>query len=222
MAEAETLARVPLFAALNEADLGRLAQDVRSRRYRKDETIFVTGDPGTTLCVIDSGRVKLCLSSTEGREMIIDLLGQGDHFGELALLDGEPRSADAIAVEPTQLMLLPRDAFLRFLRERPDAAIALLGVLSRRLRRDAQLLQDTVFLDVPARLARTILRLAEPNADGQMRTPRLNQTNLAAVAGTTRETVNKWLGYYCDEGLIRLEHGRITVLEPERLRKRIN
>ena len=101
MVDAGVLAKVPLFADLGESDLHRLTEELRGRRYRKGETIFVTGDPGTSLCVIETGRVKLVLASVDGREVILDLLGPGDVFGELALLDGEPRSADAVAVEPT-------------------------------------------------------------------------------------------------------------------------
>jgi CRP/FNR family transcriptional regulator, cyclic AMP receptor protein len=215
------LAKVPLFADLDESDLHRLTRELHGRRYRKGETIFITGDPGTSLCVIENGRVKLVLANVDGREVILDLLGPGDVFGELALLDGEPRSADAVAVEPTFLLLLRRDAFLSVVRERPEVAIMLMGVLSRRLRRDAQLVQDAAFLDVPARLARAILRLAEADAAGILRTPPLTQTDLAAVAGTTRETLNKWLGIFAEQDFIRWEHSRVTVLQPDGLKRRI-
>jgi CRP-like cAMP-binding protein len=105
-----TLALVPLFAEVDPRDLRELADELRPRSYRKGEVVFVAGDPGTSLYVIDSGRVKLSLSSADGREVILDLLGAGEVFGEMALLDGEPRSADAAAVEPTKLLLLHRDA----------------------------------------------------------------------------------------------------------------
>jgi CRP/FNR family transcriptional regulator, cyclic AMP receptor protein len=219
--EVSVLQQVPLFADIDPQDLRPLVDELRPRRYRKGETIFVAGDPGTSLCVIESGRVKLSLSSVEGREVIIDLLGPGEVFGELALLDGEPRSADAVAVESTHLLLLHRDAFLRFLSNRPEVALALLRVLSRRLRRDAQLVQDAAFLDVPARLARTILRLAVADESGIARTPRLTQTDLAAATGTTRVTLNKWLGFFAEQGMIRWENSRVTVLQPEGLRRRI-
>jgi CRP/FNR family transcriptional regulator, cyclic AMP receptor protein len=219
--DAGVLAHVGLFADLDEGDLRVLAGELRARRYGKGERIFITGDVGASLYVIVTGRVKLGLYSTEGREVILDMLGPSEVFGELALLDGEPRSADAVAVEPTQLLLLQRDAFLAFLRQRPEAAITLLSVLSRRLRRDAQLVQDAAFLDVPARLARAILRLATIDEGGVLHTPRLTQSDLAAVAGTTRETLNKWLGFYADQGLIRWDQSRVTVLQPETLRQRI-
>jgi CRP/FNR family transcriptional regulator, cyclic AMP receptor protein len=219
--EPSVLSHVSLFADLDEDHLRQVAEQLRPRRYRRGETVFVTGDPGTSLCMVSTGRVKLALTSTEGREVILDVLGPGEVFGELALLDGEPRSADAVAVERTELLLLQRDEFIRFLRARPEVAINLLGVLSRRIRRDTQLVQDAAFLDVPARLARTILRLAERGEDGLLRTPRLTQSDLAAVAGTTRETLNKWLGFFADQGLIQWRDSRVEVLDADRLRRRI-
>jgi CRP/FNR family transcriptional regulator, cyclic AMP receptor protein len=221
LANSSLLARVPLFAELDEEDLRRLADHLRLRRYRRGETIFVAGDPGTCLCMVGAGRVKLALTSSEGREVILDVLGPSEVFGEMALLDGAPRSADAVCVEATELLLLDRDAFLHFLRDRPEVAINLLGVLTRRLRRDAELVQDAAFLDVPGRLARTILRLAQPTEDGRLRTPRLTQSDLAGVAGTTRETLNKWLGFFVEQGMIEWRDHRVTVIDADRLQQRI-
>ena len=225
MPEAAVLMQVPLFAAFAAKELEPLAASLRRRRYARGEAIFLQGDPGTSLCLIETGRVKLGFTSPEGREVLLDLLGPGDVFGELALLDGEPRSADAVAVEPTQLLLLRRDEFVRFLEERPRLAVELLAVLSRRLRRDAQLVQDAAFLDVPARLARILLRLAEAEGEateeGLVIQARLTQSDLAGLVGTTRETLNKWLGFYEEQGLIRWDKGQITVCRPEGLRKRI-
>jgi len=221
MVDPALLRSIPLFTSLADQDLEPLMGDLRRHRYARGQMVFASGDPGDNLYIVESGRVKLVLTSPDGRESILDLLGPADFFGELALMDGEPRSADAVVVEPSVLLLLGRTEFLRFLEQRSHVAIQLIGVLSRRLRRDAGLLHDVAFLDVPARLARAILRLAEPGPDGVVRTPRLTQTDLAGVAGTTRETLNKWLGFYEDEGLIRRETGRIAVLDPERLGRRI-
>jgi CRP-like cAMP-binding protein len=225
VAEASVLAQVPLFAFLPADDLDTLVRCLRQRDYKKGETVFLLGDPGASLCIIESGRIKLGFTSPEGREIIFDLLGKGDFFGELAVLDGEPRSADAVAVEPSRIQHLQRDDFVQFLLDRPAVAVQLNAVLSRRLRRDAQLLQDATFLDVPARLARTILRLLEgesvENGNVPMTTPRLTQSDLAGMVGTTRETINKWLIFYEGQGFIRWEKGRLTVLSPEALRKRI-
>ena len=161
MIETELLSNVPLFAHLPADALTEFAQRSRRRRYGRGDAIFYQGDPGMSLCLVLAGRVKLSLASTEGRELIIDLVGSGEVFGEMALLDGEPRSADAVAVEPSELLLLDRPEFVDCLVKRPQLAIELLSILHRRIRRDTMLLQDAAFLDVPARLARTILRLAE-------------------------------------------------------------
>jgi CRP-like cAMP-binding protein len=216
------LERVPLFAGLPADELGELTSRLRPRRYGRGETLCLEGDPGTSLYIIDKGRVKLGLTSAEGREIILDLLGPGDVFGELALLDGEPRSANAVAVEPSDVLLLARDDFLRFVEQHPQAALVLLSTISHWLRRLTTQMQDTAFLDVPARLARTILRLAEAEeaVHGKAVTPRLTQTDLAGMVGTTRETLNKWLGFYEDQGLIRRDKHQIVVLRPDKLRAR--
>jgi CRP-like cAMP-binding protein len=216
------LGSVPLFARLPSAALDELSGRLRRRRYRRGEAVFFQGEPGSSLCIVREGRIKLGLTSPEGREIILDLFGPGDAFGELGLFDGEPRSADAIAVEPSELLLLEREEFLGVVLRRPELAIELLSTLARRLRRDAQLLQDAAFQDVPARLARTILRLAEAPVPGEPAiTPRLTQTDLAGMVGTTRETLNKWLAFYQEQGAISWHKGRVTVLRPERLRQRI-
>jgi CRP/FNR family cyclic AMP-dependent transcriptional regulator len=221
MAEGEVLGRVPLFAQLPADALSDLASHLRHRRFPRNGMVFSQGDPGASLCIVHAGRVKLSLTSTGGREMIIDLFGPGEVFGELALLDGEPRSADALAVEPTDLLMLDRTDFVNALMRRPELAIGVLALLGRRLRRDAALLQDAAFLDVPTRLARTLVRLAETPPDGGPPvTPRLSQSDLAGLTGTTRETLNKWLGVFQDEQLISLGKGRITILQPKALRTR--
>jgi CRP/FNR family transcriptional regulator, cyclic AMP receptor protein len=216
------LTSVPLLRSLAPQDVEQLAGLLRIRRYARGQVIFLTGDPGTNLCIIESGRVKLTLTSQDlGREVALDHLGPGDVFGELALLDGEPRSADAIAVESTRLLLLRRDDFRTFLTNHPAAAIDLLADMSRRLRRDTQLIQDAAFLDVPARLARVALRLAEPANGGVLRTPSMSQTELASLVLTTRPTLNKFLRIMTDQGLLRWESGRVIVLDKERLERRI-
>jgi CRP-like cAMP-binding protein len=148
------LAKVVLFADLSPDELGDRSQRVRRRRYSKGETIFLRGDPGSTLFVVEPGSIRIALTSAEGKEMTLAILGPGDFFGEITLLDGEPRSADAVSQELSYVLLLERAEFLKFLEERPRVAANLIRVLSQRLRRDAQIVQDAAFLDVPARLAR--------------------------------------------------------------------
>jgi CRP-like cAMP-binding protein len=226
-AEPEALARVGLFADLSPAELGGLAALMRPRAYAREEVIYLRGDAGTAFYVIGSGRVKIALTSPDGKELILRRLSPGEFHGELALLDDEPRSADAIATEPSVLLVLQRDAFRQFLAEHPAVATKLLATVSQYLRRNAELIQDATFLDVPARLARILLELA--GGDGADELPpagavipdRMKQAELASLVGATRESVNKWLGSFERQGLISYERGQITLLRPGALRQRI-
>jgi CRP/FNR family transcriptional regulator, cyclic AMP receptor protein len=220
----DLLAKVGLFAYLSADDLRDLARHLRARTFARNQFVFMEGDPGNGLWIVQSGRVKLSLSSSAGRELILDLLEPGDVFGELALLDGRSRSADAVAVERSELVVLSRLDFDCFVRNRPDVAFCLFRILATRLRRDASLLQDATFLEVPGRIARALLKLTQQQQSRSEEapvTPRLSQTDMAAVAGTTRETLNKWLGIYEDNHIIRRDRGRITILNPDALREQI-
>ena len=176
------LAEVPLFAGLTEDERTALTARLRRRRYRKGEMVFLRGDLGRDLYLIESGAVKICLTTEDGKEMTLALLSQGEFFGELALLDGEPRSSDAVTMEPSQFLLLERTEFLQFVEEHPRVAHRVMEVLSRRLRDNNQLVQDAAFFDIAARLARVILRLAdsvgEPDGEGIMIGRRLTQNEL--------------------------------------------
>ncbi len=219
------LASISLFGDLSTEELDELSSHLRRQRYAKGDPIFFCGDPGSSLYIVESGRVKIGLTADDGREAILSLMGPGSFFGELALLDGEPRSADASALEACQLLVLQRDDFARFLEARPQVTTRLLAVVSRRLRANAQTMQDAAFLDVAARLARTLLNLADGHGqteEGGVRIlPKLTQTELAGMIGASRESVNKWLAFYERQKLIRLNRGQIMVLEPVGLQKRI-
>jgi CRP/FNR family cyclic AMP-dependent transcriptional regulator len=174
--------------------------------------------------VIEEGRVKIAKSSTEGKEVILAVLGQGDFFGELALLDGGERSADAIVVEDATVFLLGRAEFRHYLETRPRVALEMMSVLSRRLRQTNQLVHDAAFFDVPGRLASAMLRLAETlgqaTPGGVTISRHLTQVELAEMIGSTRESVNKWLSYYQRQGIIRMERGLITIVRPQGLQTR--
>ena len=221
------LGQVGLFADLSEPELVGLAGLMRRRPYAKDEVIYLRGDPGTAFYVIASGKVKIALTSPEGKELILRRLTAGGFHGELALLDDEPRSADAVATEPTVQLVLQRDAFRQFLNDHPNVATTLLGTVSRYLRSNAELIQDATFLDVPARLARVLLELAsKPGATdlppaGAIIPDRMKQGELASLVGATRESINKWLGSFERQGLISYEKGQITILRPSGLKQRI-
>jgi len=214
---------VVLFTGLGEADVASLAAHLRRRRYARGEVVFLRDDPGDSLFIVKSGVIRIVLTSPEGKEITLAVRGPGDFFGELALLDGEPRSADAVAQEPAELLLLEREDFLALVDDRPSVAVALLKVLSKRLRQASQTVEDAAFLDVPARLAIAILRLLDAQIDqpGTMIAARLTQAELAAMVGTRRESINRWLRFYEGQGLIRYDRGQITVLDPVRLRKRV-
>jgi CRP/FNR family cyclic AMP-dependent transcriptional regulator len=226
-AEPDVLARVGLFADLSTSELIGLAALMRPRAYAKEEVIFLRGDPGTAFYVIASGRVKITLSSPDGKELILRRLPSGSSFGELALLDDEPRSADAVALDSTLLLVLQRDAFRQFLADHHEVAAKLLSTLSHWLRRNADLIQDATFLDVPARLARVLLELASAEGSDDLPKPgavipdRMKQGELAALVGATRESINKWLGSFERQGLIAYEKGQITLLRPAGLKQRI-
>jgi CRP/FNR family cyclic AMP-dependent transcriptional regulator len=226
-AEPELLAQVGLFAGLTPAELVGLAALMRPRPYAKDEVIYLRGDPGTAFYVIASGKVKIALTSPDGKELILRRLTTGGFHGELALLDDEPRSADAIATEASVLLVLQRDAFRQFLADHPEVATKLLGTVSQYLRRNADLIQDATFLDVPARLARILLELAgEPGATelppaGAVLPDKMKQGELASLVGATRESINKWLGSFEKQGLISYDKGQITLLRPSGLKQRI-
>jgi CRP-like cAMP-binding protein len=218
-----SLARVGLFAELTREELAELATCVRARRYTKGRIIFGEGDPGSHLYLVASGRVSVGVSSPDGRFLELHVFGPGEVFGELALLDDEPRSADAIAQEPCELLLLARTDFLRFLKAHPDVAIRLLRVLSRYLRRTNQQAAHIAFLPAPARLAQVLLDLAESrsgsagNSNGH--TFRVTQLELATRIGATRETVNRCLSEFEDQGLIHARRGQVTIVAPARLRE---
>src|SRR5579859_5105717 len=188
-ADPELIGKVGLFAELSSAELIGLVALMRPRPYAKDEVIYLRGDPGTAFYVIASGRVKITLTSPDGKELILRRLGPGEFHGELALLDDEPRSADAIATENSLLLVLQRDAFRQFLAEHASVATKLLARVSAYLRRNAEIIQDATFLDVPARLARVLLELATTPGSAELPPPgtvipdRIKQGELASLVG---------------------------------------
>ena len=225
MVDVATLRAVPFLAPLPEDEIAALAREARPRQYRAGATIFYRDDPGSTLHVIHRGRVKLVLASPEGREVTVGVLGPGAFFGEMALIDGGPRSATAVALEAVETVTLDRAVFLATLERRPVAALALLTILGGRLRRTDELLQDVLFLDLPARLAKHLLALADAHGvavPGGVRLDlRLSQGELAALVGATRESVNRCLNAFAERDILALDRDALTIRKPEELRRRI-
>ncbi len=226
MTTLELLAQVPLFAGLTPEEIRSLEALLRRRRYAPGEVIFHEGDAGTDLYIIENGEVKIVLGSAEGQEVVLGLLGHGDFFGELALLDGEPRSANAVAREACDLLLIRRHDFLQFLVDEPQVAVTLLAVLSGRLRQTDQIVHDAAFLDVRARLIKVLLNLAQTRGQAGPRgiviTSRLTQADLANMVGATRESINKWLRFYERQGLVHHHRGRLTLMDLRRLRDEVS
>ena len=216
---ARIMRAAPLLAMVPEADVRALVDLGALEHYQPDESIFREGDPGDALHTIVRGRVRIVIVSDEGREVILATLGRGDSIGELALLDGRPRSASAIAAEPTTTMRVAREDFRRWLTERPGAAVAILETLGLRLRRTNQSIADLTFLELPHRIAKRLLMLlADAQADraGERRI-RVTQSTLASMVGSSREAVNKHLRQFEDSGWVALSRGMVTVLDVDAL-----
>jgi len=215
---AAVLSRIPFFAGLDGAALDRLAAGTRTRRFRRGEVIFHAGDPGDALFIIISGEVKISLPSEAGDEAIIATLKPGEVFGELALLDGAPRSATASALSATEAVVLPRDRFRELIATEPVVRDALLASLAGELRRLTIHVEELHFLDLTGRVAARLVRLAEESApqgaDGTIHLrSSLTQGELASMVGCTRQSVNKLLGQFADEGLVRLDREGIAVTD---------
>jgi CRP/FNR family transcriptional regulator/CRP/FNR family cyclic AMP-dependent transcriptional regulator len=205
----ELLAEVPLFEELGDAELSILAQRVRQRRYKEGDTIFHKHDPGIALYVIVSGKVKIHNETPEGADAIIAILDTGEFFGELAVIDGQERSADATTLAPSELLMLTRDDLHDILQRYPKIGLCLLATLAGRLRRTTEDYLAYSTLDINGRLAMQLLRLAEQHGivtGGGIRIDlRLTQTDLGSLVGASRESVNKVMGYFRRQGWVALD-----------------
>lgn len=222
----ESLRGCALFAHVDDDGLRALAQMTRHRRYRRNEVIFHQDDAADSLHIVADGRIKIVLSSEEGDEAIIASLRRGDFFGELALLDGSPRSTTATAVEPTETLALPRDEFQRLLTDDAHLVTALLQALAGELRRLTGHVAELHFLDLAGRLSMRLVRLAQENNPGTRGRAELNwpftQSDLASMIGGTRQSVNRVLSELVEEGLVKIEHETLVITDLARLEARGN
>jgi CRP-like cAMP-binding protein len=220
----EALARCPLFARADAEILSTLSSRLRVRRFRRNEVIMHQGDPGDALHIVAAGAVKIILPSAEGEEAIIATLRPGDFFGELALLDGEPRSATVSALEPSETFALPRLVFMELLDSVPGLRDALLAGLAKELRRLTGHVEELHFLDLAGRLATRLARLAqeaEPTAQGEIHLSwPYTQSDLAAMIGGTRQSVNRLLSELVDDGFLRIERDTLVIVDLEELARR--
>ncbi len=217
----ELLRSVSLFSFLDARELDRLIQATTTRRLASKAVLFRKGDPGNQLFGVLTGSLKVTGVGSDGKDVVFRLMGPGEVIGEIALLDSEPRSATVSAVEATTLVTLHRRDFVPFLEQHPRAAIGLATVLAERVRRLSERAEDRQTMSLPARLAKRLLALAaehgaRPVIGGPVEI-RLPQQDLADLVGTTRESVNKQLRIWEDEGIVGLGRGRTVLKQPKLL-----
>lgn len=221
---ADLLRKISLFSQLDTGDLAMLAGHLRQRRFRKGTILFHKDQSGDALYLVESGHVRIFLPTAGGEELTVEIAGPGDVFGELALLDGRPRSASAETLEDSLLHVLSRDEFQRYLAATPRFAASLIELLSMRLRQITEYAESLAFLDIHGRVARALLQLADRHGvenNGIEIDFDMTQGELASMVGATRERVNRALASFRAQGLIELRGRKIALLDPERLRLRI-
>ncbi len=220
----DALMGTPLFQALSEEDAKALRSGVTYVQLSRGERLFDEGDAGDRLYIILSGKMKLTRAAPDGRENLLSVHGPGEMFGELSLFDPVPRTSSAAAVTDARLAGLAHDDLRTWLANRPDVAMHLLQALAQRLRKINDVKADLVFTDVPGRVAKALLDLAErfgePQPGGVQVNHDLTQEELAQLVGASRETVNKALADFAARGWIQLAAKSVLITDSERLRKR--
>jgi CRP/FNR family transcriptional regulator, cyclic AMP receptor protein len=218
------LRRAPLFEGLDEDNARVLRRQMTEVHLNRGEHLFLEGQDGDRLYVVLDGKLKLTRAAADGRENLLSVLGPGEMFGELSLFDPRPRTSSASAVTDATLAALTHEALKPWLRERPEVSLHMLQALARRLRRANDLNADLVFTDVPGRVAKNLLDLAdrfgEQEPDGLHVHHDLTQEELAQLVGASRETVNKALADFAARGWLQISARSVLILDSERLRKR--
>jgi len=219
------LKHVPLFSACDDDEVQHLARGVRAQHYPKDTTIVHVDEPGSVLYILQSGLAKVTLTDRRGADIILCLLYPTECFGEMSLLDGRPRAATITTHEPSDVLTMARDAFLGLMAQSPTIGLKMAAVLSQRLRKANELIASLAFSDVYGKVARVLLTLAAERGRGTAQRPiidvRLTQQDLAALAGMSRESMARTLRAFQEAGCIRMEAGRISLLEPALLRHEV-
>jgi CRP-like cAMP-binding protein len=207
---------------MQPAELDEILTFATERRVRRGQMIYQRGDNGSSMVVVLRGRVRISTVSGDGKEVTLNVINPGEVTGEIALLDGKPRSADATAIEDTTLLVIERRHFLPFVRRNEDLFLRLLAVLCSRLRQTSTALEEIALFDLPIRLARVLLKLADdygrPNAAGTRIDLKLSQRDLSNLVASSRESVNKQLRTWRENGTIDLENGFLVLRRPAVLR----
>ena len=216
----EALRASRLFARLGDADSDAILAHATVARFAEHDQIFAKGDPGNSMMTVLKGRIMISSPAPDGRQMVLTIMRAGEVFGEIALLDGKDRTADATAMDECELLVVPRRSLLALLDRRPDLCIELMTVLCERLRRTNEQVEDLAFLDLGARIAKVLLRMSDENgapAKAGAAGVKIAQRTLGELVGGSRESVNKHLQEWKRSGIIELEKGLIVIRELEAL-----
>jgi CRP-like cAMP-binding protein len=208
-----------LFARLGDSEIDAILAHATVARHSEGDQIFAKGDPGNSMMAVLKGRVMISAPSADGRQVVLTVMREGDVFGEIALLDGNERTADATAAADCELLVVPRRSLLALLERRPDLCIDLLIVLCERLRRTNEQVEDLAFLDLEARIAKVLVRLVEENGKSSTGSVgvKISQRALGELVGGSRESVNKHLQDWKRSGIIALGKGSIVIRDLDAL-----
>ncbi len=221
--DAIDLKLIPLFSELKEDELNSLTKVSVRQTFKKDNMVLIEEEVGSTMFIILKGRVKISRISDEGREVILSILVDGDFFGEMAILDGQTRSANAITLEDTEMLIIRRENFLQMLHDYPQIAINLLKELAHRLRRSDSQIKSLSLQNALGRVASTLLRIADDSGiikQGIVEIPHLPpQQDLANMAGTSRETISRVIKTLGQLGYVRKEGSKLLILDYDRFRQ---
>jgi CRP/FNR family transcriptional regulator, cyclic AMP receptor protein len=206
-----------LFSNLSSGQIDRLAACIVGKSVPRGTNICAKGDPGSSLFVICQGTVKISVPSADGHDAVVNLIGKGEVFGEIALLDGLPRTADVVAITDCELFVIERRDFLPLVKEEPEIALKLIKILCARLRQTTEQAENLMFLHLPGRLARALLRLSD--GDERERKVAVTQKDLGNIIGMSRESTNRQLRIWEEQGWVRLERGGIVILSAKALER---
>lgn len=217
------LSKNPLLCSCSEQDLSQLVRVSVAKDYSVDEFVFVKGEPGEACYMVVSGHIGVGAHSVEGRYCLFSGFNPGDIFGEIAVIDGGPRTADAVAIADSRLLVIRRGVFLSLLKQNAHVSLGLLHIISARVRLTSARLDELFWLDFPSRLAKRLLVLLEgegwvEGSEGE-RVCRLSQDRLASIIGASRQTVNEQLRAWQREGIVHLSRGSIAIRNEVRLRQ---
>lgn len=223
MSGSDFLSKVPIFSELSKETLDKIEKVGQRKKFNKGEIILLEDDAGTALFIIINGKVKVSRSSNDGKEVILTILNADDFFGEMAILDGQKRSATVSAIEPSEVFVIQRDDFINLLYAHPEISIALLQELTRRLRNADMKIKSLSLKDAEGKVATVILQIADDIGKikhGKVEIEKLPlQQDLANMAGTSRETISRTLHSFAKKGLVEMDGNKLIITDYEKFKE---